>query len=43
MSSVLLKHSIQGLESSVEELGHSHPKLVGVVNRIAAMLADMGI
>jgi hypothetical protein len=39
----LLKHSVQGLESSVEELGQSHPKLVGVVNRIAAVLADMGI
>jgi hypothetical protein len=39
----LLRHSIQGLESSVDELEQSHPKLVAVVNRLAAMLANMGI
>ena len=39
----LLKHSLLGLETSVEELGQTHPKLAGVVNRIVAMLADMGI
>ena len=39
----LLRHSILGLESSVDELEKTHPQLVGVVNRIAAMLANMGI
>lgn len=38
-----LKHSILGLESSVHDLEQSHPQLVGVVNRIATMLASMGI
>jgi len=38
-----LKHSILGLESSVHDLEQSHPQLVGVVNRIATMLANMGI
>ena len=38
-----LKHSILGLESSVHNLEQSHPQLVAVVNRIAAMLASMGI
>jgi chromosome segregation ATPase len=39
----LLQHSLGGLKSSVEELEQSHPQLVGVVNRLAAMLANMGI
>lgn len=38
-----LRHSIGGLESSVGELEGTHPQLVGVVNRIAAMLSNMGI
>jgi len=38
-----LKHSLGGLESSVGEFEETHPKLVGTVNRIAAMLANMGI
>jgi len=38
-----LKHSILGLESSVHNLEQSHPQLVGVVNRIATMLSNMGI
>ncbi len=38
-----LKHSILGLESSVKNLEGSHPQLVAVVNRIATMLANMGI
>jgi hypothetical protein len=38
-----LKHSILGLESSVHNLEQSHPQLVAVVNRIATMLANMGI
>lgn len=39
----LLKHSILGLQSSVHDLEQSHPQLVGVVDRIATMLANMGI
>jgi hypothetical protein len=38
-----LRHSIGGLESSVNEFEKTHPHLVGVVNRIAAMLSNMGI
>ncbi len=39
----LLKHSIDGLESSVDAFEKTHPQLVAVVNRIAAMLSNMGI
>jgi hypothetical protein len=39
----LLKHSIGGLNSSVGEFETTHPQLVGIVNRIATMLANMGI
>lgn len=39
----LLKHSIGGLETSVDDFEKTHPQLVGVVNRIAAMLSNMGI
>jgi hypothetical protein len=38
-----LKFSILGLQSSVHELEESHPQLVGVVDRLATMLASMGI
>jgi len=38
-----LRHSLGGLESSVGEFEKTHPKLVGIVNRIASMLANMGI
>jgi hypothetical protein len=38
-----LRHSIGGLESSVGEFEKSHPQLVGIVNRIATTLANMGI
>jgi DNA repair exonuclease SbcCD ATPase subunit len=38
-----LKHSIGGLESSVGEFEESHPQLTAIVNRIAGMLANMGI
>jgi hypothetical protein len=31
------------LESSVGEFEKTHPQLVGIVNRIASMLANMGI
>jgi hypothetical protein len=39
----LLRHSTKGLESSVGEFEKTHPQLVGVVNRIATTLANMGI
>ena len=39
----LLRHSIGGLEASVDDFEKTHPQLVGVVNRIAAMLSNMGI
>jgi hypothetical protein len=39
----LIGHSIGGLESSVDGFEKSHPSLVAVVNRIASMLANMGI
>jgi len=38
-----LNHSIGGLQSSVEELEQSHPKLVDVVNRICTALSNLGI
>lgn len=39
----LVEHSIGGLKSSVEEFETSHPHLAGVVDRLATMLANMGI
>jgi hypothetical protein len=39
----LLEHSIGGLKSSVQEFETSHPHLAGLVNRLASMLANMGI
>jgi hypothetical protein len=39
----LVEHSIGGLKSSVREFETSHPRLAGVVNRLASMLANMGI
>ena len=38
-----LLHSIGGLQSSAGEFETSHPRLAGVVNRIASLLASMGI
>jgi hypothetical protein len=38
-----LQTSLGGLESSVGEFEETHPQLVGIVNRIAATLANMGI
>lgn len=35
--------SVSGLRSSVAGFEQSHPKLVGIVNRISAMLSDLGI
>src|SRR5208282_3654510 len=39
----VLQHSIGGLQSSVREFETSHPRLAGLVNRIASILANMGI
>jgi hypothetical protein len=39
----VLEHSIGGLQSSVGEFETSHPHLAEVVNRIASLLANMGI
>jgi len=39
----LIGHSIGALESSVAGIEKSHPNLVAVVNRIAGMLANMGL
>jgi hypothetical protein len=39
----VLRHSIGGLQSSVEEFETSHPGLAGIVNRIASLLSNMGI
>jgi hypothetical protein len=39
----VLRHSIGGLQSSVWEFESSHPRLAAVVNRIAGILANMGI
>ena len=39
----VLNHSIGGLKSSARGFETSHPRLAAVVNRIASMLANMGI
>jgi len=39
----LLKHSVGGLQSSVDDFEKTHPQLVALVNRIASMLSNMGI
>ncbi len=39
----LLKHSLDGLASSVEGFESSHPRLVAIVNRISVTLANLGI
>ena len=39
----LLKLSLAGLTSSVEEFETSHPRLVQVVNSISSMLSNLGI
>ena len=39
----LLKLSIEGLSSSVDGFGKSHPKLVQLVNRICETLANLGV
>jgi len=39
----LLKHSLDGLSLSVQELEVTHPKLVAAINRLCEMLAGIGI
>ena len=39
----LLKHSLDGLSSSVAGFEESHPKLVQIVNRICTTLSNLGI
>jgi phage I-like protein len=39
----LLKLSLKGMSSSVEEFEKSHPKLVQIVNSIGNMLSNLGI
>jgi hypothetical protein len=39
----LLDLSLRGFRKTVEEFEASHPKIVGVVNRICMMLSDSGI
>ena len=39
----LAEAALQGLRSSVEGFEASHPQLVGIVNRIAVALSNMGI
>jgi mevalonate kinase len=38
-----LQENIEGLQVAVEEFEVSHPKLVGIVNRLCMMLSDLGI
>ncbi len=38
-----LNNAVKGLSESVDELEVSHPKLVGIVNRICMMFSDIGI
>lgn len=39
----LLKHSLDGLSSSVEEFERSHPKLVQIVNSFSTTLSNLGM
>ena len=39
----LLKLSLEGLSSSVDELEKSHPQLVQIVNAITSTLSNLGI
>jgi hypothetical protein len=39
----LIKLSLSGLASSIDELENTHPKLVETVNKISQILANMGI
>jgi hypothetical protein len=39
----LLRLSLDGLRKTVDEFEASHPRIVGIVNRICMMLSDSGI
>lgn len=39
----LLRHSLDGLRSSVEEFQQTHPRLVQIVNNICQTLSNLGI
>jgi hypothetical protein len=39
----LLRIAIEGLSTSVEEFEASHPELVNTVNKVSAILSNMGI
>ncbi len=43
MSPALFNLSIEGLTSSVQEFEISHPRLVGIINRLSIMLSNLGI
>ncbi len=43
MSPALFNLSIEGLTSSVQEFEISHPRLVGIINRLSTMLSNLGI
>jgi len=42
-SPALFDLSIEGLTSSVQEFEISHPRLSGIINRLATMLSNLGI
>lgn len=42
-SPALFNLSLKGLSSSVQEFEISHPRLSGIINRLATMLSNMGI
>lgn len=42
-SPALLNSSIKGLASSIEGFEVSHPRLVGIINRISTMFYNIGI
>ena len=42
-SPALFNLSIEGLTSSVQEFEISHPRLSGIINRLATMLSNLGI
>jgi Mg2+ and Co2+ transporter CorA len=39
----LLKHSLDGLSSSVKGFEESHPRLVQIVNSVSSFLSNLGI
>lgn len=39
----LLSHAVGGLSSSVRGFEQAHPRLTGIVNRLAVLLSNMGV